>query len=132
MRLLSPKYNIGFKFIYAVTGLHKLHMSLITTDAWLSFNYAQQILNGPFLEGEAIIAKCPDYAFNYARRILRGRFKLGEPAMAASSYYSYHYALYVLKDRFELGEPAIRSNSNFSKMYDNFLFILVSELITKN
>ena len=43
--------------------------------------------NGKFIEGEPIIAKSPYYSYEYARNILKGPFPLGEKAIATIAEY---------------------------------------------
>ena len=65
------------------------------------------VLNEPFPEGEAAIAKSSYYSFIYAKWILRKPFPLGEAAIATSAEYSCSYAIDVLKAPFRLGEAQI-------------------------
>ena len=109
---------------------------IIAKDTECSFEYADEILNGPFPLGEPAIAKDAFYAVNYARDVLNGdRFKLGEKTIASSAPFSYAYALDVLKGPFKLGEPAIAKDDFYSKKYTNEVlkkdFYLDGKLICK-
>jgi hypothetical protein len=76
--------------------------SIIAKDAYYSYQYAIDILEGPFNLGEPAIAKNPYYSFNYAKHILKGEFPLGEPEIAKDAYYSKEYTNVVLKKDFYL------------------------------
>ena len=84
---------------------------------------------------EPTIAKDAYYSYQYAIDILEGPFKLGEPEIAKNTHYSYEYAYFVLNGRFELGEKAIAKNAEYSKDYTkNILkkdFYLDGKLICK-
>src|SRR5229473_6592586 len=64
-----------------------------------SYLYALDILNGRFLEGEAIIATSAHWSCWYAADAIKRRFPEGEAAIVMSALYSYYYALYALKKK---------------------------------
>jgi hypothetical protein len=97
------KANPKWAFDYVSKhGKDKELESIIAKDAYYSYQYAIDILEGPFNLGEPAIAKNPYYSFNYAKHILKGEFPLGEPAIAKDAYYSKEYTNVVLKKDFYL------------------------------
>ena len=70
------------------------------TDPTDAFNYARDIIQGPFPKGEEEIAKDASYAYFYACYALEGPFPKGEAAIAEDEKYSKKYAKDVLKKDF--------------------------------
>ena len=108
----------------------------IAKDAYYSYHYALDILEGPFNLGEPAIAKDIEYSYLYADEVLGGPFNLGEPAIAKNAEYSYSYAKEILKNKpFKLGEQAIAKDAYFSYQYTNKVlkkdFYLDGKLICK-
>lgn len=62
------------------SDIHKPMEALIAKDGHMAYKYAK-LINAPFPEGEAAIAKTPIYSFDYATKILKKRFKAGESAI---------------------------------------------------
>ena len=81
----------------------------IAKDAYYSYYYALNVLNGPFPLCEPAIAKKTEESYYYAKHILKGEFPLGEPAIAKDMDFSYEYAM-LINRRFELGELQIAKN----------------------
>ena len=82
-----------------------------------AYLYAYDVLEKPFLVGEAAIAKDADYAYYYARDMLKKRFPAGEAAIAKDAYYAYCYALDVLKKPWPKGETAIAKDTRYAFHY---------------
>ena len=77
-----------------------------------AYEYALNVLQAPFPEGEAAIATDAAYSYCYARYVLKAPFKLGEKVIAESSDDSYLYAKEVLNAPFPLGEKVIVKDLN--------------------
>lgn len=94
------------------------------TSSELAFNYAAQITDAPFPEGEEIIATNPALSVSYARWVLRGRFKAGEKAiLGETGQYSNileNYITNVLSisgERWLEGESEILKNPTVAQLY---------------
>ena len=72
----------------------------IVTSAKYAYQYARDVLKGPFPAAEAIIAKDAYYAYQYARDVLNGPFPAGEEAIAKSGHMANPYVVDVLKKDF--------------------------------
>ena len=112
-------------------------------DPYSAYRHALETLNGPFPEGEAIIASNAFWSYKYAENVLKGRFLLGEPAIFAddstlagymafaltdpiselegriskSAKLSYAYSRYIIKGKWEPGEKTICKSIPISLMY---------------
>ena len=75
--------------------------SLELTDPHWAYDYAMDVIEGPFPEGEAAIATDTRWSYYYARDIIEGPFPKGEAAIATNPEYAYKYALQVIKGRFQ-------------------------------
>ena len=84
-----------------------------------ALNYAVDVLNAPFPEGETLIATDAYSSYSYADCILKAPFPLGEAAIATDAQYSYEYSQDVLHAPFPLGEAVIATNAHIFKMYKN-------------
>ena len=87
----------------------------IVTSAKYAYQYARDVLKGPFPAAEAIIAKDAYYAYEYAQGVLKGPFPAGEEAIAKKTEYAYEYTKNILKGPFPLGEEAIASDKISTK-----------------
>ncbi len=67
----------------------------IAKSARYSYDYAKDILKGPFPKGEAAIAKSAEYSWYYAHDILKGPFPKGEAAIAKDPVYAYRYNTFI-------------------------------------
>ena len=107
----------------------------IAKDAYYSYQYAIDILEGPFNLGEPAIAKNTEESYYYAKHILKGEFPLGEPAIAKDMDFSYEYTM-LINRRFELGESAIAKDPYYSYRYAKIIlngpFKLGEPAIAKN
>ena len=97
-----------------------------------AYEYARDILKGPFELGEAIIATDSKQSYDYANRVLHGPFPLGEKAISTSPYYSFQYAM-LLKRRFHLGERTISKSDLYKEKYEQFLnrFLIFNKFLNK-
>ena len=82
-----------------------------------AYEYACDVLEGRFEQGEEAISRDAQYSYLYACNILKDRFEQGEEVISKDDYFSYLYALDVIKSRFEMGEEAISKSSHFSCLY---------------
>ncbi len=73
-------------------------------------------------ELETIVSKDAYSSYNYALNVIKGRFEKGEEAISKKADYSYKYALNVIKGRFEQGEEAISKKADYSKLYKKNIF----------
>ena len=89
----------------------------IAKDTKASYDYAVEVLKGPFKKGEATIARNPAYAVNYAADVVKGKFPLGEPLIANDAYWLTQYAVKALKRRFPAGENKILANYRYDNIY---------------
>ena len=64
--------------------------AIIATDAWYSYLYAKDVIEGRWEPGEAIIATSYLDSSDYARCVIKGRFPLGEPVISKSGYWKYY------------------------------------------
>lgn len=113
-----------------------------TKSDW-AFHYANEVLHGPFPEGEDAIAKDFNTSFMYANLILKARFPKGEPIIMTNPYTAlayadlvihgpwpeaedsiikqagpaYEYAVSVLKGPFPKGEDIISTDPLYSIPY---------------
>ena len=79
----------------------------IAKDAYSSFLYARDILQGPFPAGEEVIAKDARFAYYYTKEVLKGPFPAGEEAIAKDAKFASEYAKNVLKKDFYLNGKLI-------------------------
>lgn len=100
----------------------ELLKTTIFKNAYLAVRYAC-IINERIPEAEPAIATNAYYSYSYAKNVLQGPFLLGEKAIAKDGYCSYSYAKHVLNNRFELGEPAIYSDLFLATDYELLLKI---------
>ncbi len=109
---LAKDPEIAYEYAQDVLeGPFKLGEPAIAKDAKCAYEYARDVLEGPFKLGEPAIAKNAEWAFEYARDVLKGPFKLSEPAIARTRSAAYYYAHYILKGPFKLGEPEIAKDA---------------------
>jgi len=92
-------------------------VKVVAKDPRYAYDYANEVLKGPFKLAEPIIAKDPTYAHYYARDALHGPFLLGEPIIAKHAMVAYQYARDILKGPFPLGEPAIATDDFWKQRY---------------
>ena len=93
----------------------------IAKDPYASYNYASEVLDGPFPEGEPTIAKSGDFSLRYAVYVIHKRFPLGEDAISKDAFYSWYYVRDIIKGRWEKGEKAIYSDPETTSRYNNLL-----------
>ena len=127
----KPKW--AFKYVLKHGKDEELE-PIIAKSAYYSYQYANDILKGPFKLGEKAISTNAHYSYEYAI-LLEKRFPAGEPVIAKDANYSLYYAQWILKKAFPLGEPAIAKNTEYSKEYTQEVlkkdFILNGKLICK-
>jgi hypothetical protein len=121
-RAISAETLNYFRTQHPITKkLFALKEKEIAKDPELVYNYAEDVIEGRFLEGEAAIAKDPEWAYNYAIDIIKGRFPEGEAAIAKDSGMAYRYARDIIEGRFLEGEAAIAKDPSYWKRYETFL-----------
>jgi hypothetical protein len=95
------------------------HQSLAASPHW-ALQYAR-LTNRRFPEVEDQIAQDPGWAYNYASDVIDGPWPPGEPAIATSPYISYLYARYAIQGPFPLGEKAIAQDPELMLDYQDFV-----------
>lgn len=134
---INPLSSAEFAYRYAgqvLEGPFPDGEDVIATEAEWAYKYAINILKGPFPKGESIIATDADFACRYAENVLNGRFPEGEPAIATSPHFSFNYAYKVLGDRFPEGEPVILQDAEIAYTYATLVandYSLYTEIILK-
>jgi hypothetical protein len=93
-------------------------LKVVAKDRVYAYEYARNILKGPFPLGEPAIATDGGLSYLYAKIILKGPFPLGEPEMAKYASTACWYADEVLGGPFPSGEPAIYQNSYYKSEYE--------------
>lgn len=112
-------YNYALNIL---KGPFPLAEKVISKDGSLSYQYALNVLKGPFPLGERAIAKHPEVAYRYSYYVLKKKpFPLGENAIARKPTTAYFYASGVLRGRFPKGEKTIMAHPHFRKAYINML-----------
>lgn len=71
--------------------LARIFRSIVAKDTKLAYQYAIEVIHGPFPEAEEALAKSPEIACLYANWVLMGRFPAGEDAIATSRAYTNAY-----------------------------------------
>jgi len=68
---------------------------------------------------EPVILKDAFYSFCYAKDVIEGRWELGEPVISKDAYYSFHYAKDVIKGRLPdfMHNALLLSNDKYVKEY---------------
>lgn len=90
---------------------------IILRDPEWSYYYAQDIIKGPWEEGESIIINDCEFSYLYALNIIRGPWFEGEKSIIKDSEFSYLYARNVIKGQWLKGEDSISKNFEFSYWY---------------
>ena len=88
----------------------------IRNDPEFAYEYARDVIDGRFLEGEPAIVNS-DYAYDYANDVIGGRWPEGEPAIAKDAYNAYYYAVQVIGGRWPEAEPAIAKSPSDAYKY---------------
>ena len=101
--------------------------AIIATDPKWSYNYALDVIKGPWKRGEEAISKDSLWSYHYANDIIKGPLESGEEIISNNSYHSYLYAFYVIKGPFEKCHPII-FNSEYRKRYIDFLRLINYDL----
>jgi hypothetical protein len=76
---------------------------LIIESAHLCFEYAKNVLQEPFLEGEKVISIDSFYSYMYAKYVLNGPFHLGHHIIFNSEY-KYDYLDFLKSINYDLKE----------------------------
>jgi lambda repressor-like predicted transcriptional regulator len=96
--------------------------ALIAQDGYFSELYASSLLGGDwFLQGEPLIAADPSYALCYVQNVIKGPWPEGEAAIAQNGLTAVDYATGTLDAPFPRGEDAIMNNSVSRRIYLEFL-----------
>ena len=98
------KYHSSPQTLYAFNDRTKLVPEM-------AYEYARDVINGRWPEGESTIAKDPVFAFMYITHILkRKRWKKAEPAIMKDPYIAFMYARDIIEDRWKEAEPIIMNS----------------------
>ena len=99
------------------TQLTPRQINTLAKNAEYAYEYACNIIKGPFPEGEDAIATDAEYAYNYAIDIIKKPFPAGEDAISKNAWYAYLYAYDVLKSPWPKGEDAISKDAEYAYQY---------------
>ena len=72
-------------------------LKAIASEPLYAYDYAIDVIEGRWPEGEKAIASDPGYAYLYASHVIKGRFPEGEKAIASDPDYAYDYAIGVIR-----------------------------------
>ena len=109
----KSKDDIKRRYLSSKKPIHPKKEDSIAKDPELAYEYARDVLKGPYPKGEDAIAKNSKNAYEYANYVLKGPFPKGEDAIAKDSFHALKYAAYVLKGPFPKGEDAIATNLDY-------------------
>jgi hypothetical protein len=96
--------------------------------AQMAYEYARDVVQGPWPAGEAAIAQSTYFSFWYAFSVVDSPFPKGEAAIALASNWSYYYAHDVIRGRWIMGEAAIKRDAKFALDYFRFTKDQFSEI----
>jgi len=96
---------------------------VILKDAFYSYFYAKDVIEGRWEKGEAIISKDTFYSYYYALHVIKGRWEPGEAAISKNAHYSCRYAKEVIKGRLPdfMHNAVLLSNDEYTKEYVEFI-----------
>ena len=86
-------------------------------DPYSAYQYARDIIQGRWPEGERVIASDPNFAYRYARDVIKGRWPEGEKVIASDPYWAYNYAENIIGGRWPEAEKVIASDSEYAFYY---------------
>ena len=99
-------------------GIKQRQIEKALQSPFAAYEYAENVIQGRFPEGEKLFAKDVYWAYYYAKDVIKERFPEGEKAIASGDpRYAYHYAKYVIKGRFPEGEEAIAGDPEWAFKY---------------
>jgi len=81
--------------------------TIIMQDAAYAMSYAQDVIQGRWLEAEPYIMQNVSYAYFYARNVIKRRWLEAEPYIMQDAEYAWLYARDVIQDRWLEAEPYI-------------------------
>ena len=90
---------------------------MVKKDPEWAYEYARDIIDGRWQEGEEAIKKSSQLAYQYARYTIKGRWPEGERIIKKDARLAYYYALDVIKGRWPEGEEAIRKDPEWASHY---------------
>lgn len=100
----AASHSEALKVEYRIKRLNKAEkIRLIYPD--MAYNYAKEVVNGRWVEGEFALAMAPTWAYQYAKDILKGRWPEAEPYIIKDTASAYLYAKNVIKARWPEAEP---------------------------
>jgi len=121
----SPNNNMTPKEAYAKAyNLDKRMPKLeptISKDAFYSYLYAKNVIEGKFILAEPVISKDAGYSYCYARDVIKGKWELAELTISKDAYLSFLYAKDVIKGRWELAESTISKDAQCSYCYAKYV-----------
>ena len=85
----------------ALENVHSL--TLYKSLVW----YAENVIEGRWLEAEEFIMKCPHTIFDYARNVIKGRWPEAEETIMGDSFYSWLYTEDVINGRWYEDETSL-------------------------
>jgi len=125
----ATKYrHNGFERLIAASPSHSYEYAIHLRDRFFmgepeiakckqyALLYAKDVIKGPFVQAESLLAKDANTAYHYAQ-MLGKRFHIGEAAISRCSNWAYFYALNVIKGRWHEGEKAIAKDATLAFIY---------------
>jgi len=96
---------------------------IISKDAYCSYRYAFDVIEGRWKQGEPTISKDAYWSYYYARDVIKGRWELSEPVISKDAKCSYWYAQDVIKGRLPdfMHNALLLSNDEYTKEYVEFI-----------
>jgi hypothetical protein len=117
---IDLEYSAEHSYLYAndvIKGPWLAGEAIILTNAYYSYLYANDVIKGPWLAGEAIILTNAYYSYHYAMDVIKGPWIAGEATIATNACYSYYYTRNVIKGPWSTGEATIATNACYSYIY---------------
>lgn len=111
----TPRYAL--KKARAGVKLTRWELEGIANCPSYAFEYAQNVVRGPWEAGEAAIRRNSNSSLSYARDVVRGRWEKGEYVISGCAHASFLYASGVVGGRWEAGEAAILTDFECAVKY---------------
>lgn len=119
----TPSKWISCSLRYGTSKEDKVFEKLILNLPWESYTaqkayqYAKNILNKRWKEGEGAISSNPYYAYQYAKYVIKGRWPEAEESILQNPNSAYLYAKYILRKRWPEAEEKVKWTSSLNDFY---------------
>lgn len=90
---------------------------IISTDPGISYAYAKNVIKGRWTKGEDEILNNYSWAIRYAKDVIEGRWSKLEKKIIKYPAFVYEYAKNVIEGRWTEGEDEILKDRSFSVLY---------------